>query len=194
MTGEANAILAAAGKSDSPPMLPPSAELLKPLIPILRQSDQAWPRLTVSKSFFEGGLFQTDNANTISAAIALDDDAMADAGGDWGDMEDLDVPELNGAAEKRNADAAISGAPTAKTNGDGAPVEGEGWDLDAELDIPLDEVSMPSGSAAGAAVVFNPPTHGTSVTDIWIRNSSLAADHVAAGSFETAMQVGVLAS
>ena len=32
-------------------------------------------------------------------------------------------------------------------------------------------------------------TPGVNEKDLWVRNSPLAADHVAAGSFETAMQV-----
>ena len=33
------------------------------------------------------------------------------------------------------------------------------------------------------------PTPGTSINDFWVRNSGLAVDHVAAGSFESAMQL-----
>ncbi|TPX35194.1 hypothetical protein SeMB42_g07204 [Synchytrium endobioticum] len=194
LTDEANAILAAAGKEDSQPMLPPSAELLKPPTPILRHADQAWPRLTVSRSFFEGGLFQKENTNTVSAAMILDDETVADVAGDWGNVDDLDMPELNGVGgEKKNPDAGISATATAtataKTNGGGDPAEGEGWDLDSEIDMYIDDVAAMPSVPGTELVVFTPPTHGTSVNEIWIRNSSLAADHVAAGSFETAMQL-----
>ena len=56
-----------------------------------------------------------------------------------------------------------------------------GWDMgddgDAEAEDDFVEVE---GAEAGA---------GSSEADLWARNSPLAADHVAAGSFETAMQL-----
>ena len=67
------------------------------------------------------------------------------------------------------------------------PEEG-GWDLDTEEieDAPVhvngDEIPGEEELGAGA-------TPGVDETEHWIRNSPLAADHVAAGSFETAMQV-----
>jgi coatomer subunit alpha len=35
-------------------------------------------------------------------------------------------------------------------------------------------------------------TSGVSESDLWIRNSPFAGDHVAAGSSDTAMQVGLV--
>ena len=32
-------------------------------------------------------------------------------------------------------------------------------------------------------------SHGVAETDLWVRNSPFAADHVAAGAFESAMQL-----
>jgi coatomer subunit alpha len=62
-----------------------------------------------------------------------------------------------------------------------------GWDLDTgEIEAQIDvgeEVAEADGEAgAGAAP-------GVSETEMWVRNSPFAADHAAAGSFETAMQV-----
>ena len=38
---------------------------------------------------------------------------------------------------------------------------------------------------------FVPPTKGTSQSQVWCNNSQLPVDHVLAGSFETAMRVGI---
>ncbi len=70
------------------------------------------------------------------------------------------------------------------------PEEG-GWDLDADepeeslVHVNGDDVPEDEELGAGA----NP---GVDETELWVRNSPLAADHVAAGSFETAMQVGIV--
>ncbi|KAI6116323.1 coatomer WD associated region-domain-containing protein [Pisolithus sp. B1] len=68
------------------------------------------------------------------------------------------------------------------------PEEG-GWELDADAteteeqeDEFEDAVDDDDSLGAGAAP-------GVSETELWVRNSSFAADHVAAGSFETAMQL-----
>lgn len=56
-----------------------------------------------------------------------------------------------------------------------------GWDMgdDAEVEAEDDFVEV-EGAEVGA---------GSSEADLWARNSPLAADHVAAGSFDTAMQL-----
>lgn len=57
-----------------------------------------------------------------------------------------------------------------------------GWDLgdDAIPEIESDFVNVESADAGGA---------GSSEADLWARNSPLAADHIAGGSFESAMQL-----
>ncbi|KAG6890249.1 hypothetical protein C0992_002658 [Termitomyces sp. T32_za158] len=67
------------------------------------------------------------------------------------------------------------------------PEEG-GWDLEAGDDFEVHALASHQEAAedeelgAGAAP-------GISEVELWVRNSQLAADHVAAGSFETAMQL-----
>ena len=59
--------------------------------------------------------------------------------------------------------------------------DAEGWDMgeDVDAEAESDFVNV-EASEAGA---------GSSEADSWARNSPIAADHVAAGSFETAMQL-----
>lgn len=56
-----------------------------------------------------------------------------------------------------------------------------GWDMgdDINVEVEPDFVNVDSAETGP----------GSSEADLWIRNSPLAADHVAAGSFETAMQI-----
>ncbi|KAL2359543.1 hypothetical protein RJZ56_007608 [Blastomyces dermatitidis] len=56
-----------------------------------------------------------------------------------------------------------------------------GWDMGDEINVEDVEDFVNVESAVGGA--------GATEADIWARNSPLAADHVAAGSFETAMQL-----
>jgi coatomer protein complex subunit alpha (xenin) len=65
---------------------------------------------------------------------------------------------------------------------DDEEADAEGWDMGEDVDIETgdDFVNVEATEAGGA---------GTSEADSWARNSPIAADHVAAGSFETAMQL-----
>lgn len=76
------------------------------------------------------------------------------------------------------------GDDTAARNGAGLDDDEEdvaGWDM-GDDDVPEvdDFVNVDSAEAGGA---------GSSEADLWARNSPLAVDHIAGGSFETAMQL-----
>jgi coatomer protein complex subunit alpha (xenin) len=62
--------------------------------------------------------------------------------------------------------------------------DAEGWDLDEG--IAAEETEQADAATDGAAAGA---TTGIAETELWTRNSPFAADHVAAGSFESAMQV-----
>ncbi|KAK2759825.1 hypothetical protein FQN54_002559 [Arachnomyces sp. PD_36] len=57
----------------------------------------------------------------------------------------------------------------------------EGWDMGDDINVEDDNDLVDVGAEAGGA--------GGKEADLWARNSPLAADHVAAGSFDTAMQL-----
>jgi len=127
-------------------------------------------------------------ARAAAAPAAGPAEAEADAGGGWGD-DGLDLG-LEPAA-----------APAAAGGGDG------GWGDDG-LDLGLEEAPAAAGAggrgaagaggvAASGAAGWSAPAGGTSTPALWVANSSLAADHAAAGSFESAMgllnrQVGIV--
>ena len=79
--------------------------------------------------------------------------------------------------------------PSIKTGlGEDEDDAGDGWDVGD--DIPLD-----AGGADSDFITVDNPDHAASTSpgspeaDIWSQNSPLAADHVASGSFESAMQL-----
>lgn len=90
-----------------------------------------------------------------------------------------DEPAANGAEEGAEEDA------SAKRNGTLPEEDDEdaaGWDMgdDVVPEVESDFVNVDSTEAGGA---------GSSEADLWARNSPLAVDHVAGGSFESAMQL-----
>ena len=54
--------------------------------------------------------------------------------------------------------------------------------------ILFQDMGLPSGDGEG---YFVPPTKGTSPSQVWVNNSHLPGDHVAAGSFDSAARVSV---
>jgi coatomer protein complex subunit alpha (xenin) len=81
--------------------------------------------------------------------------------------------DLLGDAEAPSAAAELGGGDDEDDVG--------GWDMGDDGDVEAeDDFVEVEGADAGA---------GSSEADLWARNSPLAADHVAAGSFETAMQL-----
>jgi coatomer protein complex subunit alpha (xenin) len=102
----------------------------------------------------------------------------------------LDVPYVNGydvagAAASSALDAwAKEEAQDEIEAGDG------GWELDADNSFPPVEAEDEEGAIAENEDLGAGANPGISETELWVRNSPFAADHVAAGSFDTAMQVG----
>lgn len=101
-----------------------------------------------------------------------------------GQMEGLSLEDENAAAtnglgeDDGQEDGAKSGAlADAEEEEDAA-----GWDMGEDIvpEVDSDFVDVQGAEAGGA---------GSSEADLWARNSPLAVDHVAGGSFETAMQL-----
>eukprot|EP00947_MAST-08B_sp_MAST-8B-sp1_P000235 g235.t1 len=192
--------LAAAGIEDVP--LPRDAKFMMPPVPIMREDN--WPLLSVRTSIFDklgtaGADGDDEEAGGQGAgggggggggglAGAFEDDG--DLGGEgWGGDDDLD---LDG-----DDDGFGGGEGKGDGGGDGA---GGGWDdlddldLDGELDgldLGPDDDAAGGGDGAGGAGegFFVAPKAGPAAATVWGNNSSIAADHAAAGDFQKAMQL-----
>jgi coatomer protein complex subunit alpha (xenin) len=192
---EANAILAAAGKTEEDIELPENVSTTADIKPIIHTAntlqDPNWPLLTVSKSFFEGEFAANNNneknaKNSVSSAPAFTYDEGIDnieeAGGDWGADDDVDVLDIT--SNKQNG----INVDNHLINGDVSDnEESGGWDDDDDIRADID--AEISNVAAKETAEFVAPTVGVDETTLWVQNSPLAADHISAGSFETAMQV-----
>lgn len=181
---QAEEILAQAGKTEEEIELPEiSGEKLSVPQPVIQLQDANWPLLTVSRSFFEGSFsLEQQNENQMAApnfAFNEDIDNIEEAGGDWGEDEDSEVTGIAPAPHLGGDDEDLEGLEGDEEDG--------GWDLDADIKTQMD--AEHSQAAVQETAEFVAPTAGISEAASWTQNSPLATDHIAAGSFETAMQM-----
>ncbi|EEF32873.1 coatomer alpha subunit, putative [Ricinus communis] len=160
----------AAELGDDVPSLPEGKvpSLLMPPAPILCGSD--WPLLRVLLGIFQGGLEDIGRGG-------VDEDEETPEG-DWGG--DLDTEDIDG-LQNGYVSAILEDEEVADENGEG------GWDLE-DLELPP-EADTPRASTSVRSSVFVAPTLGVPVSQILIQRSSLAAEHAAAGNFDTAMRL-----
>lgn len=142
------------------------ASTIKPPPVITTTTNINWPSLSTGENFF--------------------DKALANGGLEGGES---DAPYANGSADAAGASSALDAWAKEEEVGEEVEEDEGGWELDADgedvEEQELDEVEAPAEDedlAAGA-------TPGVDEADLWVKNSPFAADHVAAGSFESAMQV-----
>lgn len=164
----AEEILEAAGLSpadvDDVPSFGKSSH--KPPPAINPTTDLIWPSLSTGENFFDRALASGSLENGIEPTY------------------------VNGDATAGSLAALDDWAKDEEVHEEIDPEEG-GWELDAgaefsashEVHEEVDEEEEELGAGA---------TPGISEIEHWVKNSPLAADHVAAGSFDTAMQVGLI--
>ncbi|KAJ8763363.1 hypothetical protein K2173_002246 [Erythroxylum novogranatense] len=152
---------------DNVPSVPEGKKpsLLMPPAPILCAGD--WPLLRVMKGILEGGL---DN---VGRGAAEEDEEA-----DWG--EELDLVDAEG-LQNGEVITILDDEEVAEENEEG------GWDLE-DLELPP-EADTPRASVSTRSSVFVAPSPGMPVSQIWTQRSSLAAEHAAAGNFDTAMRL-----
>jgi coatomer subunit alpha len=159
LTEECESILEATGLSADQISVPAPGLPSSMPATIVPTHQANWPTKPASHSSFEKALAGEVGAVDDSTADLLDDDAPA-----------VDDPTVKAGLGLDEEDA------------------GDGWDMGD--DIALDA----AGADSDFVNVDNPDDAatagpGSSEADIWSRNSPLAADHVAGGSFESAMQL-----
>ncbi|KAF5389654.1 hypothetical protein D9757_004110 [Collybiopsis confluens] len=164
----AEEILEAAGLSsadvDDVPSFGQSSR--KPPPVINPTSDLIWPSLSTGEGFFDRALASGSLENGIEPSY-VNGDASAAAGS----MAALD-----------------DWARDEETHEEIDPEEG-GWDLDAGGEFTASHDNEVEDEAEEQEELGAGATPGISEAEHWVRNSPLAADHVAAGSFETAMRL-----
>ncbi|KAK6910995.1 hypothetical protein I203_105030 [Kwoniella mangroviensis CBS 8507] len=147
-----------------PPQNSGHSSLAPPPI-VFPQSDSNWPIKNLGESFFDRALANGGVDGLVGESSGIEGGEQLDA---WA------------------ADVTIDGGADGEGVEEGN--EDEGWDLDAEVIAPPEEEVAPEEEAAEADLSEG-VSPGISEDELWIRNSPLAADHAAAGNFESAMQL-----
>ncbi|OBZ67767.1 Coatomer subunit alpha [Grifola frondosa] len=161
-------ILEAAGLTeadvDDVPSYGPST--LKPPPVVTATTNLNWPSFSTGESFFDRALA---NGNLEGGA---------------------DIPYVNGhdTAGAAASSALDDWAKEEETVEEIAAEEGA-WDLDADADEGTLEVDKGEELVEEDVDLGAGAAPGVSETELWARNSPFAADHVAAGSFDSAMQL-----
>ena len=159
-------ILEEAGMTEDdlpPPPQTSGPSTLAPPQPAFAQVGQNWPIKNLGESFFDRAL-----ANGADGS-AGEPSSLAN-GADQSDAWAVDEPEI--------------------ADEDDEAGEDEGWDLDAEvIAVPEEEEAAAELDGGAEADLSEGVSAGVAEDDMWVRNSPLAADHAAAGNFESAMQV-----
>jgi len=179
LTAEAEAI--AAKLNGNLPTVKPDAQLLFPPIPVMRLHESNWPLLTVSKGYFEGAMKEEDK----KFVPGLSDVPEEEVGAQWGDV---DIPEEDGEKPPQdNADILEEPEPTEKPESS----EPGAWaDLDVDIGVEDEEPTTSKQASSTTNKAFAVlPQPGPSIGQVWCNNSNLAADHAAAGNFESAMKL-----
>jgi coatomer protein complex subunit alpha (xenin) len=126
------------------------------------------------------------NWPSVSAGENFFDRALVDGKLEGG----IEPAYVNGDVAGAAASSALDAWAREEEVHDEIDPEEEGWELDADGEElhpeHEDEEAVEEDEELGAGA-----TPGVSETELWVRNSPLAVDHVAAGSFESAMQVSV---
>lgn len=161
LTEECEAILEASGLTEDQIKLPVIGAPLTPARAIVSTHEKNWPLRAASQSFYEKALLGQVESMT------LEDEPAASGANAFGFEEEAD--------ESKKFNGNLMDVDTEE--------DGGGWDMGDE-DLGLEDqgdgfVSVESETAGV----------GMSEAELWARNSPIAADHVAAGSFETAMQL-----
>ncbi|RYP16983.1 hypothetical protein DL765_004825 [Monosporascus sp. GIB2] len=157
---ECQSILEATGVTEDQLKMPGLGEPLAPPKPVVPTYKANWPTKATSQSFFEKALAgQLEGLN----------------------LEDEPAAAANGFGADEEAGVEVAGKRTGALEDD-ADEDAVGWDMGDDIvpEADSDFVNVESTDAGGA---------GSSEADLWARHSPLAADHVAGGSFESAMNL-----
>ncbi|TDL13674.1 hypothetical protein BD410DRAFT_872564 [Rickenella mellea] len=147
---------------------------LKPPPVVTSTADLNWPSLSKGENFLDRALANGHLDRGVDAPYA-------------NGIGGVDAPYANGIGGVAASSALDEWAKDEEAHDDVDAEEG-GWELDAggadhaDANEHVEEAVEEADLGAGASP-------GVKETELWVRNSPFAADHVAAGSFDTAMQL-----
>ncbi|EGG22438.1 WD40 repeat-containing protein [Cavenderia fasciculata] len=174
------------------PSVPSNPFKLLPPQPVYIAPEVNWPLLNIAKSSAELGgqdrKFAMDNSGAVDDDDEIDNSGPKIGGGGWGDDDDIMAEDNNKNKGDEQQDSNGGGWDDDIVI-EGGKGDGSGWDDDIDIGTSVSKQDISS--------MFVPPQPGSSFGQIWSRNTNFAVDHIAAGSFETAMnmlnqQVGIV--
>lgn len=156
------------------PQVDSAAVMLHPPAPVVREGGN-WPLLNVGP----GPLAEKREKKKLDTETAVYDEDVPT----WDAEEDF-MADGEGASSSKAAASSVSaaGATAVASEESGAG----GWETD---DILMDAEAAAISQKGAVSGMYVPPLPGKPIGQIWCANSQLAADHVACGSFETAMNI-----
>ncbi|KAN0034721.1 hypothetical protein ACTFIV_001253 [Dictyostelium citrinum] len=178
-------LITADGKSQLP-QLPKQSYLLVPPSPInCNPNELNWPLLTTTKSVSDvmgAGAINGENRFGVE-----NQQSTSAPSGDWEDDEDI----FNEGKQKQSSQQQKSDGDweedilidDGNNGGDG------GWEDDDLKGLEKIGTDGFNNKQNDHVALFVPPQPGPSFSMIWARNSQFAVDHIAAGSFESAMNI-----
>ncbi|EFA84003.1 WD40 repeat-containing protein [Heterostelium album PN500] len=154
------------------PALPKHVTPLLPPKPVYQAPEINWPLLNIAKTSIDMNNGEVGKFG-LEEQVGSGGGSTPIGGGGWDD----DIMD-----EDENAN---------NNNSNNNREEGGGWDDDLDIETTGegwggDDVKI---AASNQDNFFVAPQPGPSFAQIWTRNSNFAVDHVAAGSFETAMNI-----
>jgi coatomer protein complex subunit alpha (xenin) len=154
--------------------------LLQPPTAIFRGDN--WPLLAVTKSALSDIPASSSSSGGVRSSLAASGDEDDGEKANWGDEDDLFDDEEEAEGRRK----AIVAAKSAVAEG-----QKKGWNPDDDLDLSDDEAAAPSVDKgwANSSDSFIAPQGGTSPSVTWCAESTHAADHLCAGSAETALNL-----
>ena len=164
MKEKADELATAIGDEHLPTVSDTACTLLPPEPVLLNQG--SWPLLRKNDGPFGSMPEKAKDSGSKPSGLAAAGD-VDDAG--WGSDSDDDADNSNSDEDKESED-------------------GSGWDNSEDEEIELDE-DEDEDEAADASDYYVAPKAGTSKFQDWVQNSSLAADHAAAGDFASAQKL-----
>lgn len=156
---ECENILEASGMTEGQIKLPSLGTPLSPPKPIVSTYKANWPTKASSQSFFEKALLAQVEGLPVDEEL----NAISDRNGQ-DDTGDVEGKRSNTSLIDENDDEVVAG-----------------WDMGDDI--------VPEVESDLAGVGNSELSAGSREAEMWARNSPLAADHIAGGSFETAMQL-----
>lgn len=161
------------------------ARMMLPPMPLLKNEEGTWPMLAPARGPFDAFLTATDSSRLANTSYMPEDNldiaALDEEGSGWVDEDESQQTKKraqpSAAAANGRGDEDVDGLGATGGDGDNS------WELTLDTDLP--ELAKPTVEGPAPVTL---PREAPPAQYVWL-NSDVPADHIAAGSFDTAMKL-----